>query len=189
MPDEVVARNQGGDFTPHPEGQHVAICVDVIALGDRVREFGGHKKVVNSMAIVFYAGQERDIDGKSEPWTISQEFNVSMDERANLRKFLEAWRGKSYTNEEADAGVPVHKLCGVPALIQVEHRTSQRGRAYGVIASATKLPEQMQEHATPLAAVTYERPKYWAEKKASYAAEVAQMDQQQNPTEDEGIPF
>ena len=62
---------------------------------------------------------EQGEDGK--PLIASQFFTLSMHEKASLRKFLEAWRGKAYTEEQAREGVDVELMVDVPALIQVTH--------------------------------------------------------------------
>lgn len=167
MADEVTAKDSGVKFLPHPEGQFVAQCVDVVNLGERVKTFPGTPaKVQPVVALVFQTGELRE-DGT--PFEISAEFTVSMNERAGLRLFLEAWRGKSYTEDEAKAGVPLHKLAGAAALISVEHKQSAQGRTYGKIKGISPLPKQMPK---PDFVTAYGRQDYWTEKKAKYAEEV-----------------
>jgi len=165
MPDEVNARDKGGNFTPHDEGQFAARCVDTIDLGQRIEQYQSQPaRVVDKAAIVFVT------DSEGETKDIAIEFTVSMNKKANLRKFLEGWRGKSYTEEQAKKGVPLHKLVGQGALVSVEHHTSGTGRTYGKIASISPLPKSM---AAP-APDGYKRPEFWAERKKRYAEEAAQ---------------
>jgi len=56
-----------------------------------------------------------------------------MNERSGLRRFLESWRGRSYTPDQAAEGVPLHLLEGLSALLTIEHRRSAKGRAYARI--------------------------------------------------------
>ena len=166
MADEVTATNDGGSFEPHAAGQFAARCVDVLNMGEKVEQFGDHpQKLVKKCALVFVTGEKRD-DGN--PDTVSVEFTVSMGERANLRRFLEDWRGKSYTDEEADAGVPIHKLEGQPALITVEHKKSSKKRLYAKIKAVQPLPKQMQASAPT--SEGYKRAEWWGERKKEYAA-------------------
>jgi hypothetical protein len=164
MPDEVNARDQGGKFTPHEEGQFAARCADTINLGQRIETFPGQPtRVVDKVAIVFVT------DSEQETKEIAVEYTVSMNEKANLRKFLESWRGKSYTEPEAKKGVALHKLVGATALLSIEHHTSRTGRTYGKIVSVGPLPKSM-----PAPTIEgYKRPEFWAERKRSYADEAA----------------
>ena len=47
-----------GDFKPHPEGIHPAICVDVIDLGMVTTEFQGQTRIVNKLKLVFESEQK-----------------------------------------------------------------------------------------------------------------------------------
>lgn len=166
MPDEVNAKDKGGNFSPHDEGQFAARCVDTINLGQRIEQFPGQPaRVVDKAAVVFVT------DSEGETKEIAIEFTVSMNRKANLRKFLESWRGKSYTEEQAVAGIPLHKLVGQGALLSIEHHTAtSSGRTYGKIASIAPLPKSMPAPGPD----GYKRPEYWAEKKKKYADEAAQ---------------
>lgn len=163
MADRITARNTDAKFTPHPAGQYVARCVDAIDLGEKVTDFPGTPKYLSpKCAIVFRTGEKNAETG--DLIDVSAEFTVSMSEKSNLRPFLEGWRGRAYTPDEADAGVPIDKLEGQWALIQVGHKTSGKGRTYAIIMAAMGVPKGMAVPAFP----TYERPKFWAERKAEY---------------------
>ena len=53
----------GGDFKPHPEGIHPAICVDIMDLGLVESDFQGQKKMVNKVKLTFESEAKTD-DGK-----------------------------------------------------------------------------------------------------------------------------
>lgn len=165
QPDEVIATAKGGTFTPHPEGQFAARCVDVINFGEKLESYVGKpEKLVPKVGIVFRTGE---VNEHGDVIDLVREFTVSMFETANLRQFLEAWRGKSYTDDEVEEGAPLHKLVGHPALITVEHKKSGQGRTYANIKGITSLPKQMAS-AAPVAD-GYERPQYLTDRKAKYA--------------------
>lgn len=167
QPDEVIATAKGGTFTPHPEGQFAARCVDVINFGEKVETFPGKpEKLVQKVGIVFRTGE---VNETGEVVDLVREFTVSMFETANLRQFLEAWRGKSYTDDEVEAGAPLHKLVNAPALITVEHKKSGQGRTYANLKGITSLPKQMASAAPSTDG--YERPQYLTDRKAKYAEE------------------
>jgi hypothetical protein len=183
MPDVIEAKHTATQFQPHPEGQFVVRCVDAINMGQKVESFqGAPPKLVQKCVLVFQSGEKNE-DGRLHE--VSAEMTISMGERANLRKLLEQWRGKSYTDEQARAGVPVHKLVGQPALMTVEHKKSNSGRIYAKISSIAPLPKAMQNAVPELPA--YARPAFWQERKDEYATEVSKFlaAQQSSPAFDD----
>lgn len=163
MADRIVAKNEASKFKPHPTGGFVAQCVDAIDLGEKVTDYPGTPKYLSpKCALVFRTGEKNDETG--DLIDVAQEFTVSMSEKSNLRPFLESWRGREYTPEEADGGVPVDKLCGKWAYIQVGNKKSQKGRAYAVIMTAVAVPKGMALPTLP----PYERAKYWEDRKEEY---------------------
>lgn len=167
-PDVVTVKDDGQKFKPHPEGQYPASCVDVIHCGEVVKSYPGSADyVAEEVAVVFWTGERNDeVDAMHEA---TARMTISMGRKANLRKFLEDWRGKSYSDDEAMAGVPLHKLVGHNALISVEQKKSGAGRVYATIKSIAPLPKGLQVPELP----DYERPKFWEERKKSNAAAVA----------------
>ena len=69
-------------------------------------------------------------------------FTLTLDERGNLRPFLQSWRGKPFTAEELK-GFNVAVLVGVDALVQVSHAV-KGDRTYANIDSAMRLPPGME---------------------------------------------
>lgn len=169
MADQVNAKRDEGNFRPHPVGQFAATCVDTINFGQRVEQYPGKpERVVQKCGVVFRTGKTNPETG--EVIDLVREFTVSMFETAALRQFLESWRGQSYTEDEADAGVPLHRLVGVPCLISVEHKKSAKGRTYANIKSIAPLPKEMRPSAPDTAG--YKRPAYLDDRKKEYAEAV-----------------
>lgn len=166
-PDHIVAKNEGGaQFQPHPAGQFAARCVDVIDLGEKVEVYpGSPEKLSHKVSLVFRTG-ERNVDGTTID--LAKEFTLSMFDLANLRKFLEQWRGATFTDAEVEKGAPLHKLCGVTALLSVEQKLSKGGKMYANINAIQKLPKVM-EPGAPIGD-DYERPAYLIKRKEDYAA-------------------
>ena len=168
MPDTITAQDQGNTFTPHDEGQFAAACADVIDLGRRVEQYPGKpSRLVPKCVLVFLT------NSKGETKDVSLEMTVSMGELAKLRQTLEAWRGKSYSPEQAAAGVPLHKLVGHAGLISVEHKRSAKGRTYAKIKTISPLPEGLVAPKVD----GYTRAEFWAERKKGYAEEAARFQQ------------
>ena len=99
----------------------------------------------------------------------SIEFHAFFGPKGKLRKMLDGWRGKVYSDEEALAGAPLHKLVGVNAILNVIHKTSKAERTYAVIESI--LPPMKNQ--IKLVPNGYERSAHWAKRKEEYAAGVA----------------
>lgn len=160
---------------PHDEGQFAAVCVDVIDLGFNVEKFGDQpRELKDKTALVF---RTENAEGQDRPRYIHQEFTTSMGKKSNMRKFLESWRGKPYTDDEAKkTGIPLDKLEGVGALLTVAHKISGKGSTYAIIQSIQPLPRQMKD--TQPAANGYQRPDFWTKRKADYAASVEKFQQE-----------
>lgn len=152
MADEIIAKNDGaGDFELPPEGETLAVCVDVIDLGMHQNATFG--KLQHKVALVFWTALTRK-DGT--PFEIAQRFTLSMYESAYLRKFLGLWRGKSYSDEEATAGAPLHKLVGVGASLVIEHN-KKGDKTYANVLSIGRAPKG----SAPIDHARYERAAYW----------------------------
>jgi hypothetical protein len=180
MSDTLVAKGSDSKFKPHIEGQFVGQCVDTIDLGDSVETFANEPtKLVHKCAIVFLTGEKNDQTG--ELVEIAREFTVSMGERANLRKFLEQWRGRKYTPEQIEEGVPLHKLTGNHAQITVEHKTSGAGRTYGNISACVGVMPQLKESCRDYTK-DYKRADFWEQKKKDYAEGARKFRSEQSPS-------
>ena len=166
-PDEATAKDSGGVFESHPEGQFAVVCVDVVNLGLKPEEFpGSEPRESPKTCMVFASGQCQE---SGELIIITNEMTLSMHEKANMRQFLESWRGRSYTPEQAEDGVPLHKLQGQVGLASIEHKITKRGRKFAKIRSISPLPDGM---TAPIKEVMdeYVRPDFFAERKKEYRA-------------------
>ena len=168
-PDQVTVRDTSSSFLPAPEGQHQAVAVDVIDLGERVEAFQGQDpKVVHKVAIVYQIEEVNPENG--ERFTIAVEKTLSFHPRAGLRKWLEAWRGKAYSDDEArKEGAPLHKLVGANCFIVIEHKKSKNDRTYGVASNIMPKPKNVKA----LEPTIYTRAEYWDKRKDEYAKTVA----------------
>ncbi len=128
----IATETAGSSFSPVPEGVHAAACCWLIDCGTQHSEQFNNdaRKVV----IAFEIPDERiEIDGEDKPRIISRQFTLSLHEKAALRAFLEAWRGKRFTAQEL-TGFDLHAVLGAPCQLQILHRENQ-GRTYANIAS------------------------------------------------------
>lgn len=138
----IIAENKGGDFVLMPAGNHLARCYGMVQIGT-IREDAGiyAGKDLHKVRISWETPHEQHDFGKGlQPFTISKEFTLSMNEKATLRKMLESWRGKAFNEEEAKA-FDITKLLGKPCMINVIHKTSGKGSQYADISSIATIPK------------------------------------------------
>lgn len=141
----------GGDFSPMPAGNHVAVCNMVVDLGKQrtVSQMYG-EKIKHQVWVRWETPDEifewTDKDGneQSGPRVIGKIYTVSLHENANLRGDLESWRGKPFTAEEL-AGFDITKLLGVPCMVNVTH-TEKGGKTYANVAAVTPLPKSLRDN-------------------------------------------
>jgi len=135
----IIARDSGGgDFTPHPEGMHQMVCVDVIDHGIVPTAFGDKHKIT-------IRWQSAETGPKGQRLTCQKRYTLSLHEKAVLRADLQAWRGRPFTAEEA-RGFDVERLIGVNALVNVIHKKGADGKVWANVASVAPLMKGM----TPL---------------------------------------
>ncbi|MEI6078557.1 MAG: hypothetical protein WCS94_23465 [Verrucomicrobiota bacterium] len=121
-----------GDFKPHPEGIHPAVCVDVMDLGLVETDFQGVKKMVNKVKLTFESEAKGD-DGK--PCTVSKNFTASLHPKAKLSEFLGKWRGRQVAPGES---IDLQKLIGACCTLVLSHQQNLSGKTYAAIDAVSK---------------------------------------------------
>jgi hypothetical protein len=143
------AKATGGDFKPIPEGVYVSTCYAVIDLGthvsDKFKDKLGQFKAQRKVLFQWEVPEERidvDRDGKTInlPRAISRKYTLSLHEKAELRKMLEAWRGKAFTAEELE-GFDVKAVLGASCQIQVVHEHGEDGKVWANVGAIMALPK------------------------------------------------
>jgi hypothetical protein len=128
----------GGNFTPAPAGTHAAVCVDLVDLGMIEVTYLGKTQLKHKIVIVWQIDENLD-DGR--PFLVRRRYTCSLHEKATLRRDLESWRGRSFTDQELQA-FDLEALLSVPCLINVIHET-RNGSVYANVASVMRLPKGM----------------------------------------------
>ena len=84
---------------PVEPGVYMAICIGCVDLGEQYNEtFKNHS---NKCLYIFeLIGETIEVDGEMKPRQLSKEFAISSSSKSNLRKFIESWNGKSYTDDD-----------------------------------------------------------------------------------------
>jgi hypothetical protein len=128
----ILQAKANGDFKPHPEGIHPAVCVDVIELGLREEEFQGRRKMVEKVRVVFESEQKLD-DGRN--CIISKNFTASLHPKARLAEFLGKWRGRPVLPDET---INLGKLVGACCTLVISHQQNAVGQTYAAIDAVSK---------------------------------------------------
>lgn len=135
----IIAKTSGsGNFAPAPNGAHSAVCVDVVDLGVLEVSYGGKNKKQHKIRIVW---QIEEVMADNRPYIVQKRYTLSLHEKATLRKDLESWRGKQFTQEELE-GFDVEVLIGVTCLLNVIQE-KKGNDTYANVASIMRLPKSM----------------------------------------------
>lgn len=127
----------GGSFTPAPTGTHIARCVRITDLGTQHGEYMGQPTRRSQILITWELPDEMiEIEGKEIPITTSRFYTNSLGEKANLRKDLESWRGRIFTEEELRK-FDLESIVGKPCLLTIV--SGENGKTK--VASVSGLPK------------------------------------------------
>ena len=143
----------GGDFTPVPQGMHLARCYRVIDLGTQDSTYLGTVKKLPKVMLQFEVHGEDEagkpiVTGKNEPMSISKNFTLSLAEMATLRKDLQTWRGREFTPEEL-RGFELKNVLGAWAMISVIKAMGNNGKEYTNIAAIMSVPPAIKKAGIP----------------------------------------
>lgn len=139
----ITAQNTGKTFELVPAGNHIARCFQMIEIGTMTEEVMGKPKRLYKVRVTWELPNEKkvfDAAKGEQPFSISKKYTLSMHEKSNMRKDLESWRGKGFTEDEAKS-FDITKLLGVPCMLNVIHKTSQGGNQYAAISGISPLPK------------------------------------------------
>lgn len=126
---------------PVEPGTYFAVCIGAVDLGEQETSYNNKTKYVNQLQIIFELPSELiEIDGEEQPRQLSRRFAVSLSTKSNLRKFIETWYGKKFT-DDAIREFDTRELLGRPAMLSVV--LGEDGN-YANIASAAALPKGME---------------------------------------------
>jgi hypothetical protein len=117
------------NFETCPEFTGKAVCVDVTPLRKQQSQFGER----DVFKVVFEVDMDKDDGGRYCVW--SRNFTPSLNEKANLRKFLRGWFGRDLTKEEL-GDFDTDSLIGKAAQVVVVHEHKD-GETYANIVACT----------------------------------------------------
>lgn len=127
-----------GEFKQAPTGSSAGYCIAIYDLGTQHNEIYDNDR--RQILITWELPNETmDIDGIQKPFTISKFYTASLNEKATLRHDLEAWRGRTFTEDELD-GFDLRNILGKPCMLSIIEGKSGKSR----VASVSALPKGMQ---------------------------------------------
>lgn len=190
---------EGGNFEPVSQGLHQAVCYSLYDLGTQFQEKFG--KLVHKVLIGWEIPEERiEIEKNGEkknlPRAISKEYTLSLHEKADLRKALESWRGKAFTEQELE-GFELTKLLGANCMVQVIHKPRAGKTPRADVSNVVQLPKGMakktlenptqyfsfEEHQTNIPEMAPD----WIKDKIKSSEEWAHLTNGETPTEDYSV--
>ena len=150
----IVEQNTESNFKPVPAGSHLGRCWRIIDLGSQKVEYMGETKVQRKIMIGWELFGETDDgtplktdDGK--PMSIFKQYTLSWSENANLRKDLQAWRGKPWTDAEARR-FDLKTILGAFGMLNIVHR-EVNGKTYANVAGISPVPSMIKTAGLPKA--------------------------------------
>lgn len=133
------------EFKLVPAGTHLARCYGFVHIGHVPNTFpGAESSMTNKIRLTWELPEELEVFKQGEParpFSISQEYTLSMNEKANLRKMVASWTGSTMTDAEAGE-FDAESLIGMECLLTIVH-IEKNDRTFAKIQNVTKLPSKM----------------------------------------------
>jgi len=139
----IAKEKSGSNIEPIEPGVYVGVCYGLIDLGTHENKvFGGedHKLLIQWELPDCRGEFERDGQKVNLPRAISKRYTLSLSKKANLRKDLESWRGRKFTDDELQ-GFDVKAILGTSCQLQIAHQTGKDGRTFANIVAIMALPK------------------------------------------------
>lgn len=145
--------NSSKEFVLVPPGSHLARCYRIIDLGTQQSEYMGETKFLRKIMLGWEIHGEAD-DGtplmteRGQPMAIFKNYTRSWGENANLRKDLQSWRGKPWTDAEAKRFY-LKNVLGAWCMLNVIHRQGQNNQIYANVAGIAPVPGIIKQRGMP----------------------------------------
>lgn len=174
----IVSEDSGSPREMPEPGLCNAVCAYVEDLGVELSKYG---KLQHRCVIGFELDQRMsEGENADKRFILTNWYTASLYEGSNLRRDLEAWRGRPFTPEEL-AGFDLETVLGVGATVNVVHGTNKAGKPKAEIASISpryKAAEKMVPE-------TKGTPPWVLERRQKNAEEEAKRNPQREPGEDD----
>ena len=128
----IMVRDNGATYEQPEAGMHPAVCAKVFDLGDQV---GFQGKIQHQIVILWELAERQskgDFAGKR--FKVTKKYTASLNEKANLRKDLDSWRGRPFTEEEAQ-GFDMENVVTINCLLNIAATKTKKGNTFMAVAS------------------------------------------------------
>jgi hypothetical protein len=143
MTPPIIAIDNSTEFELAPNGLHAGVCVDVVDLGNVTTQYG----TKHFVQIRWQVQVDDDDIPPDKRFEVRRRFPLSLHPMSALRPFLESWRGKQFTEEEAK-GFDLERLIGVNCQVQVLQEENN-GRTYANVKTVVPVPKGQQSRLNP----------------------------------------
>jgi hypothetical protein len=147
-----VESNQERTFKNVPAGSHLARCYRIIDLGSQKTEYMGESKVQRKIMIGWELFGDDDngqplVTDDGKPMAIFKNYTLSWSENATLRKDLQSWRNKPWTDAEAKR-FDLKSILNGYCMLNVIHR-EVNGKTYANVATISPVPSLIKQAGLP----------------------------------------
>lgn len=138
---EFIAKREGNSNIPKLEnGVYTAISSMLIDIGPQKSTLDNNirRKFIMIWNIV---GEFIEVNNEKLPRVMSKEYTLSLNEKSNLTKDLQAWRGKAFSEEELQ-GFDILTVMNKPCQLQIINE-EKNGKTYNNISAIMAMPKGM----------------------------------------------
>lgn len=110
----LIIKEEKTEYPLAPDGLQDAVLVDVVDLGELDTPWGPKRK----LSLVF---ELEDTNSEGKHYIVIKRYTLSLNEKSNLRKDLERWRGSKFSKDELENGVNMEEFIGLNATLFIAH--------------------------------------------------------------------
>lgn len=141
----IIAKAENKNFVPCPAGLQHAVCCDVVDQGVIESVYQGKTRKQHKVQLRWLT-EEIDPD-RNQAYLVTRRYTLSLDKKASLRKDLESWRGKPFTDQQL-LGFDLELLIGVNCQLAVIHN-ERDGETYANVSTIVPLGKGMHNIPVP----------------------------------------
>ena len=129
----IIAKEGNQEYKVLPVGNYPAVCYAVWDLGYQQGEYKGVPTATHKIVIAWEVSELMETDDKynGKRYVQSAFYSLSLGKKSNLRKDIEAWLGRSLTEEESKS-FDVETMVGKNCLLNIIHDSNGRARVGSV---------------------------------------------------------
>lgn len=197
MSNLTVSAPENSSIPPIEAGAYPAVCIAIIDIGEQYNK--AYDNYARKCIFQFEIPSETiTIEGEEKPRIISETYTASLGDKATLRKTLESWRGREFTQEELMC-FDLENVLGAPCMLNIVHKENSKGNKFAKITAITRLPKGFEVSTEtpktifslndPDALQTMETLPEWIQNRIKESSNWAGMNATFTEIEDEDLPF